>query len=430
MVSSCSEDIAAKKQTGKILITAGGVAVVLAAIFIVNSLSSESDEPAVSESSQLSQTAAAEEQQAVEAVAEEPPALWLQAYGGSTGNSAWAPAVTAPFDTLWTLETGREIFSPPAVIGDYIYMAGNDKVLRALNRHTGEQLWSRSVTCGLSGGVAADAEQVYFSGQDGYLYALNRENGSEEWKAGLGYHIFTDAAVLSDTLVLAGNSMGNIAALNTGSGAVEWNDAIDGLVIGPAVSDSIAVFCTESGAAAAWNSSGNIQWTRSFTSQPSAPSIASGRVFIGFSTGKVLALSLATGETIWETALENVSGRAVVTRPSIPGDSLVVAGTCDGRVFCLEASDGSLVWESPIENWVAVTPAVCDKVVYVSCDDSRIHLLNLSDGSPLDTLETGSYSGTPPLILGGTLYTGTAEGDFNAIQSVVVAAEEADCPVE
>lgn len=421
-----------KHSSRSIAITAVSVAAVLGVILLINKGVSSPSISDPGEESPVNQAISSTEDTLSPPVVEAPPEEWLQAFGSSSGNAAWAPAVRAPFDTLWTLSTGREIFSPPAILGDFIYIAGNDKVLRGLNRHTGEQVWSRTVTCGVSGGIAADMEKVYFSGQDGYLYALNRSNGSEEWKAGLGYHIFTDACVMADTLILAGNSMGDLAALNRSSGEVVWSDALEGLLIGPAVSDSVAVFCSESGNAAAWNSAGQMLWSRGFTSQPSAPSISGGRVYLGFSSGKVLALSLSTGETLWESALGEIRGRTVVTRPAVFRDSLVVAGTCDGRVFCMNAGSGSILWETELENWVAVPPAVCDTLVYASCDDGSIYIMDLADGMPLDTLNTNSYSGTPPLLLEGVLYVGSADGDFIALNGLPPEEEglETNCPVE
>ncbi len=346
-----------------------------------------------------------------------PPVLWLQASGTSSGNSAWAPAVISPFDTLWTISTGREIFAWPAITGSKIFIAGNDETLRGIDRFTGTQLWSRTVTCGISGGIAADSSNVYFSGQDGYMYAQNAETGALEWKTGIGYHIFTDACIFADSLVLTGNSMGSLAALNKITGELVWDDTMEGLLLGPATCDSIAVFTSESGAAAAWDVSGNSLWHRSFTTQPSAPSISGNCVYLGFSSGKILALSLITGETIWETALENVNGRTVVSRPSIVNDSLLLAGTCDSRVFCLEINNGNLLWETQMENWVSQTPVSCDTIVYASCDDKQIHLLSLNTGLPLDSIETEAFSGTPPIVYQGILYAGNSKGEFIAVST-------------
>lgn len=402
-----------KRSKQNILLITGTLIVVLTVIFLLNRGDGESGMFQQEPVEEANQVVPVEQSESIPA--ELPPELWLQASGSSSGNPAWAPAIVAPFDTLWSISTGRELFSPPAFSGNMIFIAGNDKVLRGINKLSGSQVWSRTVTCGLSGGVAADSTTVYFSGQDGYMYALNIETGSERWKTGLGYHIFTDACIFSDSIVLAGNSMGSIAALSRNTGALVWSDTMDGLLLGPAVSESIAVFSSEAGAVGAWDMQGNSLWSRGFTSQPSAPSIKSGVVYIGFSTGKILALSLLTGETLWETALENVRGRAVVSRPALVGDSKLVAGTCDGRVFCLESSSGELLWETEFENWITVTPAVCDTIVYASCDDNRIHLLSLNTGLIIDAIETGSYSGTPPVLMGGVLYTGNSAGDFTAI---------------
>ena len=416
------------------VLIAGTLVAVLIVIFVISRVNSDPAMPLQEPAAEVNQAVPIVEQGTVVPM-EQPPDLWLQAYGSSSGNAAWGHPVVAPFDTLWTISTGRELFSTPAFVGDMIFLAGNDKILRGINRDSGLQEWTRTVTCGLSGGVAADSTTIYFSGQDGYVYALNRETGSERWKTGLGFHVFTDACVFCDSLVLAGNSAGSIAALNRENGSLIWSDTMDGLLLGPAASDSIAVFTSEAGSAGAWDISGNSIWSRGFTSQPSSPSIGSGLVFIGFSTGKVLALSLQTGETIWETALDNVQGRAVVSRPALAGDSLLVAGTCDGRVFCLESGNGQLLWETEFENWISVTPAVCDTIVYASCDDNRIHLLSLNTGLPIDAIETGSYSGTSPVIIEGVLYTGNAAGDFTAVRgtspySSVTEEEEIICQVE
>jgi len=405
-----------KISTARVIVIAATVTAVLVLLFLLSKGETRGTDPEMSsQRTDMNQTAGS----TTGTISQFPPGEWLQSSGSSSGNAAWPPAVIAPFDTLWVLSSGREIFSPLAVLGDDIYMAGNDMVLRCLNRHSGRQLWSRTVTCGLSGGVAADSQNVYFCGQDGYLYALNRANGSEEWKTGLGYHIFTDACVFLDSLVLAGNSQGSIAALDRETGDLIWSAVMDGLLIGPAFAESTVVFCSESGQTAALDINGTTVWSRGFASQPSAPSISGGRVFIGFSSGKVLALSLSTGETLWETGLNGISGRTVVSRPAVFLDSLVVAGTCDGRVFCLNAAQGELLWESRMENWVSLTPAVCDTIVYASCDDGRIHLLSLNTGIPFDTIETGSYSGTPLLLLDGTIYAGNSAGDLVAVQGTV-----------
>ena len=99
----------------------------------------------------------------------------------------------------------------------------------------------------------------------------------------------------------------------------------------------------------------------------------------------------------------------------------------------MDLPTGEIIWETAMENWVAVPPAVCDTMVYASCDDQRIHILSLNTGLPLDTIGTGSYSGTPPLLLDGVLYAGNSAGDLVALRGTVPAdstVTEENCPVD
>jgi outer membrane protein assembly factor BamB len=349
------------------------------------------------------------------AVARDLPEVWPQSGSSSLGNPAWGDPAAAPFRELWRLETGYEFFSSPVLLDGVLYAGCNDSRFRALDALTGEVLWSFPVVCGLSGGASGDGTRIWFGGQDGFVYCLDRETGAKVWSTGLGFHVFSDAALFADTLVLAGTSMGGVAALDAETGLLVWEGSMDGLVLGPAVLDTTAVFVTESGGMTAFAPTGRVVWSRDFTSQPSAPTISGSTVFAGFSSGKVLALDLHSGATLWETQLPGVEGRTVVSRPVSAG-SAVLAGTCDGRLVCLDAATGSLSWEAEFENWMQVPPAVCDTLVYASCDDMRLHVLSLIDGEEVCSVELDGYSGTQPVVAGGVVYLGTAGGDFMALE--------------
>lgn len=351
------------------------------------------------------------------------PEIWPQSGCSALGNPAWGEGVRAPFEQLWRLDTGYEFFSAPVLLDSVLFVGCNDMNFRAVDIRSGRVLWSHPVVCGLSGGASGDATRVWFGGQDGIVYCLDRENGHTVWTSGLGYHVFSDAALFCDTIVLAGTSMGGVAALHAGTGRVLWDGELEGLVLGPAILDTIAVFVTESGDVAAFNPSGEMLWNRKFTSQPSAPSICGQSVFIGFSSGKVLAFSLTGGETLWETQLPDVSGRTVVSRPVSAG-SMILAGTCDSRLACLDRETGVLIWQAGFENWMQVPPVVCDTLVYASCDDRRLHVISLNTGELLDSHELDGYSGTQPIIAGGVVYLGTAGGSFLALRGTPPAEPE------
>lgn len=358
------------------------------------------------------------------AVSHDLPSVWPQAGFSSLGNPAWGPGVRGPFEQLWQLQTGYEFFSSPVLIDGTLYVGCNDMRFRAIEASTGTVSWTHPVVCGLSGGAAGNEDHIWFGGQDGLVYCLNRSTGVREWSTGLGYHVFSDVALFRDTIILAGTSMGGIAALHAGTGRLLWSHTLQGLVLGPAFHDTVAVFVTESGKAAAFSPEGRVLWSRSFASQPSAPTICDSQLYIGFSSGRILAFSLEGGETVWETELPGVSGRTLLSRPVAAG-SMLLAGTCDGRLVCLDRAAGTLIWSAAFENWMQVPPVVCDTLVYASCDDGRLHVLSLNSGEILESLELGSYSGTQPLVSGGVVYLGTAGGRFLALRGTVPTAPEA-----
>jgi outer membrane protein assembly factor BamB len=189
----------------------------------------------------------------------------------------------------------------------------------------------------------------------------------------------------------------------------------------------VAVFSTESGMLAAYGFDGARVWCRDLGPQASAPSVAGERVLVGLADGTVRCLSLEDGSDLWSADLESGDLRAVVGRPVVSGDR-AVAGTGHSRVACISLEDGNVLWNREMENWVQVPPAVGDSTVYVSCDDKRLHLLSLSDGSGVDSLEIGSYSGTAPTVSAGVVYLGTAGGRMAALRGRVPVTPEESAP--
>ena len=353
------------------------------------------------------------------------PRFWLQARALSTGNAGWGPDVVAPFDTLWQLESsgGREFFSSPALVDGTLYLGCNDGRIRAVDASSGSVLWSYSTVCGICGEPAVDSAAVYFGGQDGYIYSLDRSSGSRNWSSGIGYHVFCDTGIMCDSLIISGNSMGKVCALDSRSGEPVWDAELGGIILGPVIIDTLAVFTTESGVTAVLDSNGRVRWDRSDGRQASPPSADSTAVFVGFSGGMVRKFDLDTGDLVWETDVVSGSGRCVLARPVVTG-SRVLVGTNDGQLVCLDRQGGGVLWAQQFDNWLQLSPAVGQDLVYLACDDQRLHILELETGEKVDSLEMGGYSGTAPLLWEGTLFYGNTSGDFRAIRGTLPEEEQ------
>ncbi|MCK4806220.1 MAG: PQQ-binding-like beta-propeller repeat protein [Candidatus Aegiribacteria sp.] len=366
-----------------------------------------------------------------EAFVEEIPEFWLQARALSTGNAGWGLDIVAPFDKLWHIRSnaGREFFSSPALVDGVLYFGCNDGNLRAVDAHNGSVKWTFATVCGICGEPAVDSTSVYFGGQDGVIYALDRLSGNKRWSAGLGYHVFCNTAVLSDTLIVTGNSMGKVCALNARNGEPVWDDEIEGIVLGPVIVNSMAVFSTEGGDIAVFDPAGNQLWSRDYSSQASPPSADSTGVYVCFSNGVVRKFSLDDGHVIWETDIVSSTSRCVMARPVIVGN-VVLSGTNDGQLVSLTASDGTVLWRQNFDNWLQLPPAVGQELVYLACDDQRLHIVDLATGAKVDSLEMDGYSGTAPLLCSGILYFGNTSGDFIALRGTAPEEETVETAEE
>jgi hypothetical protein len=189
------------------------------------------------------------------------------------------------------------------------------------------------------------------------------------------------------------------------------------------------VFSTESGNIVAFEPDGERLWARDYSSQASPPSADAAGVYAGFSNGVVRKFSLHDGHVIWETDIVSSTSRCVLARPVIVGD-VVLCGTNDGQLVSLAASDGTVIWRQNFDNWIQLPPAVGQDMIYMACDDQRMHILDLNTGAKLDSLEMDGYSGTAPLLAGGILYFGNTSGDFIALRGTIQETDSAETAEE
>jgi len=81
-------------------------------------------------------------------------------------------------------------------------------------------------------------------------------------------------------------------------------------------------------------------WKVNLTGEPTAPTVAGGKVFVAsVETHQIIAIDAATGEKAWSFT---AGGR--IDSPPTAWRGYVLFGCRDGRVYCLRASDGALAW--------------------------------------------------------------------------------------
>lgn len=209
-------------------------------------------------------------------------------------------------------------------------------------------------------------------------------------------------------------------------------------------------------------------WQRLFAdcSFTATPVTAENRIYLGDLNGRFLALSLETGETLWEFKSPDSgfpSAAAVSTNADVPivvvGDDLgtlrafdcqtgvvrwsvttdgeisggptilidhdppvVLAGSQDATLLCLRLSDGKTIWTHEIADQIRCSPTVGQtpaglRIFLAGCDGS-LHVIDASTGTAVTAIPLGGPTGTTPTVSGSQVFFGTEGGRFFAVNFV------------
>ena len=305
---------------------------------------------------------------------------------------------------------GGSFYDSPIVSNGLVYV-GDATTFYALNRNTGQEVWSSPIAC-VWGGPAAAGGTVFFNGQppNSVLWALGARTGSFLWGFG-GYPMNSAPTVVSGVVYFGSDN--SVYAVDAGTGDVLWSYTTGNLVwSSPAVSNGVVYFGSVDGKVYAVNaSSGSLLW--SFTTGYSvwaSAAVANGVVYIGSGDTNVYALDAATGSLLWQYT----TGETVIASPAV-ANGVVYIGSDDGNLYALNATTGARLWSfSTGGDEIYSSPAVANGVVYFGSFNYNIYALNAATGAQLWNYKTGYFIWSSPVVSDGVLYVGSSDAYFYA----------------
>jgi outer membrane protein assembly factor BamB len=119
------------------------------------------------------------------------------------------------------VDAGRNGYSSgPQIVGDGLYVAGQDGNVYAVNANTREQIWPIPGGVFKTGGpvdadLVADTTGVYVASADGVLYVLNPNSGKLRWRYFAGVPLKDAPVVTSDRVYLPVPGQGVVAFSKT-----------------------------------------------------------------------------------------------------------------------------------------------------------------------------------------------------------------------
>ncbi len=317
---------------------------------------------------------------------------------------------------------------------------------------------------------AVEGGVVFAATQKGYVDAYRVSDGRRVWRTRLRLPLSAGPGA-GDGLVVVGSTKGDLVALDAATGRVRWRaNAEAELLSPPAIGESAVVVRTVDGHLRAYDdANGAPRWSieqevpRLSLRGIATPVIVKNEVISGFDNGKVVAVNIDNGNTMWNTTLDAPRGRTELERlvdvdspVAIVGDNLYAAGYHgrtaqlsidsgqiwwahdmssdhglvagvhkvyvveeDGTVIALSAEDGAEVWQNVTLKWRDLsTPALTPAAVVVGDYQGYLHWLDRNTGVVIARTRDSKYRiSSAPIVIGDTVIVLSDGGELAAFRA-------------
>ncbi len=364
---------------------------------------------------------------------------------------------------IWQVTNVGDGYSTPAVVGDRVFLLGNDdsqEFAQAITASDGKQLWStRMGTIGRNNGPqypgarstpTVDGELVYALGSDGDLVCLTADSGEVRWRKNLrsdfggepGNWAYAESPLVDGNLLICtpGGASATLVALDKNSGEVAWKSPLpDGDQAGYASAITVEiggvkqfVQFLQKGLVGLEAASGKLLWRYGRTAEGSTANIptpvchddliysAAGRSGGGLVQLKIDGAMVEPVQLYYSPELPTSIGGSV----HIDG---FLYGTNSQGLMCVQFTTGEAKWHER-----GIGPgAVCyaDQCLYVHGENGDVALV---DATPEAYREKGRFSPrqqpdrgrsrawTYPVVANGRLYI----RDLNVLWCYDVQADQ------
>jgi len=242
----------------------------------------------------------------------------------------------------------------PAVDNGVVFAASHKGEVLAASLDTGRHLWVKKLKIPISAGPGAGAGMVVVGSSKGAIVTLDGATGRELWRTRLNSELLSAPAV-GEKVIAIRSVDGRLHGLDAHTGKELW--------------------------------SVEQQVPRLSLRGTAIPLIAKEVAISGFDNGKVMAVSLNTGDTVWDSALATPHGRTELDRlvdidsaVRVAGDNVFAAGF-QGRTAMLALDSGQIWWAHDMSSYRGL--AVDEDNLYVTQSDGIVVALRQRDGSEL-----------------------------------------------
>ncbi len=317
----------------------------------------------------------------------------------------------------------------PTVDNGVVYAASHGGKVKALNAESGKELWSTKTKLPLSAGPSMAEGVVVVGSSDGILIVLDANSGREKWRQSMSGEILSKPLV-AQGLIVVRTVNNRLQALNISDAKTRWTieEAVPKLTLRgtatPILAENAVITGFDDGKVVAVDlQSGDTLWSvvvdipvgrteLEKLSDVDGAAVASGRdVFVVGYHGRVAMLEQSSGQIWWAQDASSYRGLAI-------DDTSLYVSTADGTVISIRRVNGAQQWEQKALHQRGLTaPAVNGDVLVVGDHDGYLHWLSTKDGSLLARANTGERISNAPVIADGKVFVQTDAGKLLVYQT-------------
>ncbi|MGH2594957.1 MAG: PQQ-binding-like beta-propeller repeat protein [Actinomycetota bacterium] len=201
-------------------------------------------------------------------------------------------------------------------------------------------------------GVTVDGDTAFVGDHDGNVYAIDVATGVLRWTARAGGFLTNSLAVAGGEVVAAvqgsRTTQPHLIAFKESDGSTSWDVEVQGAVLAsaPAIeSGHVIVGFYDQTVRSYALADGAESWSARLNSPvlfTGAAAITPDAVLVVDANGEVYRLDLATGERVWDFALNET----VLRSPAVVAGDRVLIASSTGHLSAIDLTSGRLVWQS------------------------------------------------------------------------------------
>lgn len=306
-----------------------------------------------------------------------------------------------------------QTFTTPIIAGDSIYFTFNDSSgwLFVVDKSTGKNKLRLKFDQNFVSRPAVRDNIVFFGSAKGMVHAYDATTQQVKWKFQDKDHSFATYPLLDRELLFFYAFHRGLYAFVADTGEVAWLYKSNKAIFTTAVTGDSLILLTEIGRLIALDrATGTERWNVDAGRDADGPQVLGDQIFLHYNGGEIRSYSATDGTLRWKSKDVPRSGSDAALH-----NGLVYYSGKEMDVVALDANTGAEKLRFKI-NRACSAPLIAGELLYVRCEDNKIHALSTTTLAQVWELKNGNKFPPSFIVENGVMYSLGRDGYMHAMR--------------